>query len=137
MLVESNSCICSRLLPIQIHYRFDTGAKWGNKMDKLIEELLNIENAAKENMNELDEERATLAQRIADEIARRSLEIRHKTDQAIQALKQEAEVNIQARLAEIESQCKQKAAQLSELFDTNATAWRKEWTNYVLQRGRL
>ena len=105
-------------------------------MDKLVEDLLNIESTAKESLKELEEERAVLPQRIADEITRQALEIGRKADQTIQALKYEAETLVTARLAEIESQHKQQAAHLNELFDTNASSWRKEWTNRVLQRGQ-
>ena len=106
-------------------------------MDKLVEDLLSIERTAKDSMEELEEERTALAQRIADEISRGLLETRNRTDLAIQAFKQEAEISVQTELAKIESQFQQKATQLNELFDKNAAVWRNEWVSRVLKRGRL
>jgi len=106
-------------------------------MDKLVEDLLGIEQAAKDSLEDLEEERAALPRRISEEIARRLVEIGRKADLAIQTLKQESEASTQAALSKIESQYQKKAAQLNALFDANREAWRKEWADHVLQRGRL
>ena len=100
-----------------------------------MDDLLNIEQTAKESLSELDDEREALARRIAEETARRISDINLKAEQAIQALKQEVEANVQSELAEIESRYQQKAAQLIELFNANKAKWREEWTNRILQRG--
>ena len=104
-----------------------------HKVDKLVEELLGIESSAKDSLKDLEHERAALPQMISEEIARRTLEIKRKEDQSVQALKQEAEEAAQAQLDEIESKYQQKAAQLKELFEANSAAWRKEWVSRVLQ----
>jgi len=101
-------------------------------MDKLLEDLLGIEHTAKESLAEIEDERTTQAQRIANEVARRLLEIKRKTEQAVQTLKQDADISTQTELREIESKHRQKAAELQELFDDNAKAWREEWANRIL-----
>ena len=101
-------------------------------MDKLVEDLLAIEQNAKLSLEELNDKRAALSQKIADEITRRTLEIKRSADKEVQAIKLDEENYTQSRLAEIENQHKRKAAYLKELFDTNMDIWRKEWFDRVL-----
>ena len=109
--------------------------KGGHRMDRLVEDLLNIENAAKESLKVLEEEQAALPQRITDEVTRRSSDIRRKADQTIRTLQQEAETVVLAEIAEIKDQYRRKAAQINDMFDANKAEWRKEWAARVLQRG--
>ena len=101
-------------------------------MDKLIEDLLAIEHNAKLSLGEINDERAALSQKIADEITRLTLEIKRKADKEIQAIKQEEEDYTKAMLAEIESGYQKKASYLKQLFDTNMDSWRKDWFDQVL-----
>lgn len=102
-------------------------------MDKLVADLLTIEQRAIESMEELEGEQAAQARLTAEEITHRTLEIKRNADMELQALKQEAEENTQAQLAQIEQNYQQKASQLQELFDTNAAIWRKAWVNRILE----
>ncbi|MCL2528031.1 MAG: hypothetical protein FWE42_06365 [Defluviitaleaceae bacterium] len=101
-------------------------------MDKLIADLLNIEQAASQSMDALEEERTAQIARTADEITRRNMEIKRKADKELQALKQEAEETTQAKLAEIECKYKEKTLKIRQLFDGNGSTWRKEWANRIL-----
>ena len=96
-------------------------------MDKLVKDLLDIEQKAKESLAEIEEERSRMAQLIEPEIARRTQEIKEKTEQEIKVLKQEAEATLQAELATIENEYLQKAEYLKTLFLANRLTWRKEW----------
>ena len=102
-------------------------------MDKLIADLLEIEQSASKSMEELDAERTAQAKRTSDAIARQRLEIQRKAGQALQAIKQEAEADTQARLEEIEQDYQEKARQIKHLFATNDSKWRKEWAARILQ----
>ena len=106
----------------------------GHDMDKLIAELINIEETAKASLEGLKDEKTTYAAQTADEITRRNLDIRRKADQQIQAIKQQEEEYTQAQLAEIDSQLQQQSAELRALFETHMQSWRADWTNRVLQR---
>ena len=106
----------------------------GRKMNKLIEDLLSIEQAATQSLAALEEERTTQAKLTEAEIARHLQEIKHKTAQAIEAIKQSAKAALATELAELDTQYNQKTAQLKQLFEQNAATWRKEWAGYVLFR---
>ena len=101
-------------------------------MNKLIEDLLNIERAANESLVGLEEERIVQARLTEAEITRYLQEIKYKTIRAVEALKRAAEVSLVTELAEIESEYTQKAAQLQALFDTNTAIWREKWAAHVL-----
>ena len=101
-------------------------------MDKLVEDLLAIEQNAKLSLEEINAKQAALSQKIADEIMRRNLEIKRNADKEIQTIKHEEENYAKTRLAEIESHYQKKAAYLKDLFDTNMDIWRKEWFNRAL-----
>jgi len=101
-------------------------------MDKLIGDLLSIEAAAKDSLTDLEDERKALAQRIADEVSRHTLDIKRERDKQIQTLKQDAKIATEDKLMEIESKYKQSAAGLKELFDENLNKWRDKWAAYVL-----
>ena len=101
-------------------------------MDKLVAELLVIERAGNESLAELDSEIAANSRQIETEIARQLQEIKHKTGLAVEAFKQDAEAALIADIANIETERRQKAAQLQELFAKNAAQWRKELVDRVL-----
>ena len=105
----------------------DERIQHGGKMDKLIRDLLEIEQKAKESLVEIEEECRQMALQIEPEIARRTKEINERTAQAIESLKLEAEAALQAELAAIENEYREKAERLRELFHKNGPAWRKEW----------
>ena len=101
-------------------------------MDKLIADLLNIEQAATQSMGALEDERAAQATHTADEIARRNMEIKRRADKELQAIKQEAEEATQSRLADIEVRYKEKTMKIRQLFEVNGSKWRKQWANRIL-----
>ena len=102
------------------------------EMDKLIEDLLSIERAAKESLAGLEKERAAQALLTEEEIIRRKQEIKRKAAAQVEALKHDAKTTGQAKLAEIESEYRHEAEQLQALFDSNAATWRKEWGSRIL-----
>jgi len=106
-------------------------------MDKLIEELLNIESTANQHLDDLETERASQAKQISEAIARRNLEIKRRADKALQAIKQEAEASTEARLAEIEENHHKDATKLRSLFDTNQARWRETWVSRIMQVGQV
>ncbi|MCL2378935.1 MAG: hypothetical protein FWC77_07400 [Defluviitaleaceae bacterium] len=101
-------------------------------MDKLIEDLLSIEQAANESLAELDEERTAQARLTDAEIARRIQEIKQKASRTIDALKQDAEATVTAELTATEIDYRKKAEGLKELFESNGAIWRKEWAGRIL-----
>ena len=106
---------------------------WGMKLDKLVEDLLNIEKAGNDSLAQLEEECAAHAKQAEAEIARVQLEIRLKTERAIDGMRRDAEDSCKAELAMIESEYSQKVAELRELYDSNAAAWREELVGRVLR----
>ena len=101
-------------------------------MDKLVKDLLDIEQTGNEGLAWLDEERVAHAQQLEDEIAHNLQEIKRKTGQVIEDLKRDAKIALAVNLAEIETEHRQKAAQLNELFAANAEKWRSDLTTRVL-----
>jgi len=102
-------------------------------LDKLVADLLDIERTAMESMRDFEDERATQAQHVSNEIARRNLEIKRKADKDLQILKQEIEKDTQTQLDEIETQYQQKITQLKSLFEEKGEMWRAEWVKRILQ----
>ena len=101
-------------------------------MDKLISNLLRIEQTGRENLQELEQERAHYAKQTADEIKRGLMELQLEVMQAIEAMKLESEVAIEQELDAVEVEFSQKAASLQELYNANEYIWREELVNHVL-----
>jgi len=104
-------------------------------MDKLVADLIKIEESATESMEELKAEHSAAATRTAEKKTRRTMELRRKSDRAIQAFKLEAEERTQARLEEIEQAHQFEMTRLTQTFSQNTEAWRKTWARKVLGLG--
>jgi len=102
-------------------------------MDKLIKDLLNMENAGKESLAGLEEERAAQVKQTEAEIAQYLQEINLKTSRAVEILKRDSELSLKSEMAGIENEHLQKAANLQELFDSNTESWRSELVSRVLK----
>lgn len=103
-------------------------------MDKLVRELLLIEQTAIHSMDALEEERKAGIQLTSEEITRRCLAIKRKADEKLKVMKQETETNTQARLDEIERVYQHKAESLKSLFEGNRDTWRVAWAGRILQK---
>jgi len=103
-------------------------------MDKLVEALLSIEQAANDSLAVQDKEQIAQARQAEADKTCRLQEIMHKTTLAIEALEQEAETSLTAELGEIKAGYRLMAAQLQELFNSNGTGWRKELYDSVLSQ---
>ena len=102
-------------------------------MDKLISDLLEIEQSATNSMNELKLEHASGVKRTAEEINRRTMEVIRLSGKSLQAYKQESEESTQAQLDTIEQEYQEEAARLTRLFDENSADWKKTWVSHILQ----
>jgi len=101
-------------------------------MDKLVEDLLIIEQAGRDSLAELEEERAAYAKQTADEIARCLRDIQQRTNHTVEEMKKESEATLKEGLAVIEEEFLQKAEVLRDLYSANADEWRKEIFNRVI-----
>ena len=101
-------------------------------MDKLIQDLLSIEQSAKESLAQLDEERAALAKLIHAETAACVQEIILMLSHEAESQKRSYDAATTAEISKIENEYREKSSKLQELFDKNSAAWRSEWTNRVL-----
>jgi len=102
-------------------------------MDKLISDLLEIEQSATNSMHELELEHALGAKRTADEINRRTMEVIRMSGKSLQAYKLEVEENTQAQLDTIQDEYQEEAARLERLFKENGADWKKTWVSHILQ----
>ena len=100
-------------------------------MNKLVEELLSIEQAANADLAELEGERAVQARQTETEIARRLQEVEASTALTLEAIKREAEVSLTAELTAIDVEYRAKTAELKQLFEENTPMWRQEVTQSI------
>lgn len=94
-------------------------------MDKIVEALIEIEQTANKQLDDLTEERRTLSKRVNDEIARRKAEIDQETQKVIEGFSEAAAAETDEKIGQILKDSQRRAALVEAAFDEHREAWRK------------
>lgn len=102
-------------------------------MEKIIEELINIEHTANTVLETIAQDRSTLPKRINDEIASRTADIDRKTEQTIKAMYKAASEEAGRKVEQITQDSKQSIATVEAAFSENRENWRASLVKQILE----
>jgi hypothetical protein len=102
-------------------------------MEKIIEELLYIEEQAIAVLDKPARLKAALPIRISEETTRRNVVIQKETDKAIRTIAQNAAMETEKKIKEFETKNSQAVSQLNTMFTKHQITWRDKIVSCILK----